>query len=411
MKKNFRKLIALTIAVTVLASAQVAAAAAAFTDTKTPDVDITFKDIMSVPWAMQSIKKVALEGIMNGYIDGTFKPKNQMTKAELVKTIAIAFEISPKPKEGDKPASPWYAPYKNDMVNAGVFVAGDLNSDLNKPATRTDLSVLIVRALDSTYRGKKVSKNELVFRAVNLGILSRTGSTAESYQPEGTTTRAQVAVVLDRVLGLKEGKKLTVDKGASSAAEIAWHKHNFITRFNQNDLVTFPHRINIRSNYDVIIDQLIVLDPSDANEYMSEYLKGMQYNLGGRESNNKEGYLFAYKLIGKNLTADANYYQTVRKSFYMFIEADRGEAYLADKFNYLDGKTIERKGLFRNRENMSFAKKGNSGHDYLLMYVDKKYVDNVVKSKGALPIHLEKFGPMSKSSQFYLTGAKDLYAL
>lgn len=430
-RKNVYAGIAFIIAVSLFMSTPLVVATAAFTDTKThwgnaqiqgsintslteysndlkTDVDITFKDL-DVPWATESIKKVALLGILNGYTDGSFKPRNQLTKAELLKVIALTFDISPK-KESDpsQKSVPWYLPYKTDLTEAGILVEGDLKGDLSKPATRNELASLAVRAFDTSYRNKNLTSKELMFRAVNLGIMSRVGTKADTVQPEGTTTRAQVAVVITRLLELKSGKTLNVDNGASSAAEVDWHNHNFITMFNQNDLVTFPFKTPKWSNdYEVTIDQLVVLDPSDAEGMYAEYLKGATYAIDGNVSTANEGYLFAYKLKLKNTTTNSVKLK-VSGSLSMRTEDGKGTVFLADKFRFSDGLHLDRGGLYVNMGYVNFSKIGVTQYGYYYVYVSKKSVEATIAMYGGFPLHIAN--PSNNNTKIYLTGVKDIWA-
>lgn len=218
-----------------------------------------FKDI-SKHWAKSSIETAVKAGILNGYPDGTFKPENSITRAELLKVMALTAKLNVDAAVAGKP---WYTSFQAALTDAKVYAAGDFSGDVNKPITRLEMAKLAIRSAVIDYRGKKLSNDELMFRAVNAGLLSRTGTKAETIDPKGTTTRAQAAVLVARLLKLQNGDKLTVDQGASSAAEITWHRHNMITMFDQDDLVEFPYSMDITPEYNASIEQLIVVDPSD----------------------------------------------------------------------------------------------------------------------------------------------------
>ncbi|WP_042165960.1 S-layer homology domain-containing protein [Paenibacillus gorillae] len=365
----------------------------------------SFKDVAG-HWAQSSINIAAQAGIINGYPDGTFKPEGTITRAEMLKVMALTAHIEVGSATVGKP---WYTPFQTALTDAKVYAAGDFSGDMNKPATRLELAKLSMRVAKADYRGKKLSNDELLFRAVNAGLLSRTGAKAETIEPNGTTTRAQAAVLVTRLLKLEKGEKLAVDQGASSAVEIAWHRHNMITMFDQDDLVKFPYSVNINAKYNVTIDQLIVLDPADKSGFYSEYLKGASfYGKDDKEETGAKGYVFAYKLIGKVLKTDSGMGKLIHNSFYMFTEDNSGGFYLADNFNYLDYKLIERPGLFNNRAFLKTDSVGNTGHNFRFEYVYKDFVRDQIKKYKGLPIHLEKFdGSLNSASQIYLTDVKD----
>ncbi|MFF2091649.1 S-layer homology domain-containing protein [Paenibacillus sp. NPDC058174] len=364
----------------------------------------SFKDVTG-HWAQSSINTAAQAGILNGYPDGTFKPEGTITRSEMLKVMALTAHIEVGPAAAGKP---WYTPFQAALTDAKVYAAGDFSGDINKPATRLELAKLSMRVAKADYRGKKLSNDELLFRAVNAGLLSRTGAKAETIEPNGTTTRAQAAVLVTRLLKLEKGEKLAVDQGASSAAEIAWHQHNMITMFDQDDLVKFPYSIDINSKYRVSIEQLTILDPLDKKGFFSEYLEGADYY---GDANPETGYVFAYKLKGESLLNSTGESQVIKSSFYMYTEASKGIVQVSEKFSYPDGQLIDRNGIYENRKVLDLSKKGNVGYNYYLPFVSKQYIKEQIKQYGGISIHLEKFGGSfgDKKYQIYLTDVKDIW--
>ncbi|SFF00026.1 S-layer homology domain-containing protein [Paenibacillus algorifonticola] len=366
-----------------------------------------FKDI-SGHWAKESIEAAVKAGILNGYPDQTYKPQNPITRAELLKVIALTTKVEAAAAPAGKP---WYTGYQMALTDAKIYAAGDFTGDLSKEVTRVEMAKLAIRGANAEYRGTKLTADELMFRAVNAGLLSRTGAKAETIDPDGTTTRAQAAVIVTRLLKLAGGGKLTVDQGASTAAEVKWHRHNMITMFGQDDLVKFPYRVNIDKTYDVIIDQLLVLDPSDKDGYYAEYLDDAKLYLDNEKSAPGKGYVFAYKLIGKNLIVDPTIKVGVSSSFYMFNSGASGGVTLKREYYYSDRSMKERPGLFINQSVLTFDKKDNSGHNFYFSHVSKDFIKSQIKEYGGVPIHLERYGSqLNNKTQFYLTEVKDKWA-
>ncbi len=80
---------------------------------------ITFSDI-SGHWAEQDIKKIASEGIISGYPDGTFKPDAPITRAEFAKIATLAFELvtdSDLSEYNDLNSNEWYYEYITKAAN------------------------------------------------------------------------------------------------------------------------------------------------------------------------------------------------------------------------------------------------------------------------------------------------------
>lgn len=74
--------------------------------------DAVFSDI-SGHWAKKTISKLSDMGIVSGYPDGTFKPDNPVTRAELSKIISLAFDLkeSGEINYSDIDNSAWYYQY------------------------------------------------------------------------------------------------------------------------------------------------------------------------------------------------------------------------------------------------------------------------------------------------------------
>ncbi len=78
----------------------------------TSDEDL-FSDI-SNHWAEQSVINMAESGIVSGYPDGTFRPDETVTRAEFAKIAACAFNLdenSDLAEFNDLDANAWYYPY------------------------------------------------------------------------------------------------------------------------------------------------------------------------------------------------------------------------------------------------------------------------------------------------------------
>lgn len=72
----------------------------------------SFTDVSTDSWAAEAIAYVQSAGLMTGYTDGTFKPDNQLTRAEAVKVLNVLFKRTLAASTGsqsfsDVPASHW----------------------------------------------------------------------------------------------------------------------------------------------------------------------------------------------------------------------------------------------------------------------------------------------------------------
>ncbi|MEW4431314.1 S-layer homology domain-containing protein [Paenibacillus pabuli] len=76
------------------------------------EASASFTDVSTDSWAAEAIAYVQSAGLMTGYTDGTFKPDNQLTRAEAVKVLNVLFKRTPAVSTGsqsftDVPASHW----------------------------------------------------------------------------------------------------------------------------------------------------------------------------------------------------------------------------------------------------------------------------------------------------------------
>lgn len=74
--------------------------------------DTDFNDIKN-HWAKDTIEKWKDKGVISGYPDGTFKPDNPVTRAELAKILTLAFDLQERSPLGyeDVKSENWYYSY------------------------------------------------------------------------------------------------------------------------------------------------------------------------------------------------------------------------------------------------------------------------------------------------------------
>lgn len=120
------------------------------TETET-ETAVSFKDLAEAKWAEDAILFLCERGVINGNPDGTFKPNDNITRAEFVKLVATAMGLSVSSGStafGDVSADSWYAPYVAAVFNQGI-VNGDEYGNFNPEAniTRQDMVTMLYRAV------------------------------------------------------------------------------------------------------------------------------------------------------------------------------------------------------------------------------------------------------------------------
>ncbi len=90
-------------------------------------------------------------GLLRGYPDGSFRPEENMTRAQAATLLATAMELdtdsAPACAFSDVPQDQWFAPYVNALVAEGVINGyPDGSFHPNAPLTRAEAVKLIVTA-------------------------------------------------------------------------------------------------------------------------------------------------------------------------------------------------------------------------------------------------------------------------
>ncbi|MCM3260278.1 S-layer homology domain-containing protein [Paenibacillus lautus] len=180
---------------------------------------IQFTDIQG-HWAQAAIQDAVQRGYVDGYPDKRFLPNQQVSRAEFIKMAVSALEL----EAASTSSGSWYAPYVTAAESAGIYKVGDYaDGNLTQRMTREEMSKLAVKALGY----KNVEDKQWMYLASKDGIIS--GTAPGVISPTGATTRAQAIAVIERLLQVKSGKELPVDKYAVAAAEVYWHKTNIFS--------------------------------------------------------------------------------------------------------------------------------------------------------------------------------------
>ncbi|MBT2760343.1 S-layer homology domain-containing protein, partial [Paenibacillus sp. ISL-20] len=116
-------------------------------------VKIAFKDTAN-HWAEQYINKAIEIGLFKGYSDGTFRPSQQISRAEFITILARVLQLSLSENEDltftDRSQIPAYAvPYITAAVHAQLvegYTSGTFRPQVS--ITRAEAAVLIARTLD-----------------------------------------------------------------------------------------------------------------------------------------------------------------------------------------------------------------------------------------------------------------------
>ena len=179
-------------------------------------VTLPFTDVRDSDWFYNPVVYVYSQGLMTGTSADTFEPNTSLSRAMLV-AVLHRLEGSPAVSTGDftdVADGDWYAQAVNWAASVGVVNGFDDGTfQPNTAITREQLAAILRNY--AAYKGLDVSTSgdlstytdagsvsdwakESVEWAVGQGLLS--GMTVDTLQPQGVSTRAQVAAVLQRYL-------------------------------------------------------------------------------------------------------------------------------------------------------------------------------------------------------------------
>ncbi|MBI1934623.1 S-layer homology domain-containing protein [Candidatus Peregrinibacteria bacterium] len=199
---------------------------------------LEFHDVPQDSWFASFVFEAAKFGIMAGYKDahgastGMFKPQQPVTLAELAAITHRLVGISP-PNPSPQPENPharrtWFAPFFTSAEQKGWLAYVDPELDPLKPATRGEVVVTLLHALDIPLhwpKGKLFSDVAIdtafaaaietaVQEHIVRGYADADGKPTGTFGPEDPVNRAEMAKIINQVL-----ERLRTEVASSSAPQ------------------------------------------------------------------------------------------------------------------------------------------------------------------------------------------------
>lgn len=163
-------------------------------------------------WADAQINELAEAGIIQGYEDGTYRPAEPVTRAQVVTLLARLLEW---PLEGGKlsfadEVPSWARPAVAAAIKRGVVKGYPDNRFLpNRPVTRAEISVILNNCIEfppslsppvfNDSGSIPGWANKAMSRVVSAGIIR--GYEGDVLKPGANVTRAEMAVLIKRLIG------------------------------------------------------------------------------------------------------------------------------------------------------------------------------------------------------------------
>ncbi len=175
--------------------------------------EVAFTDLGNHQWAVESINKLYAKGIVNGKADGIFAPEDNVTRAEAIKLIVLAFggvEQDAECNFADVDKDSWMYTYIATAYKRGIINGyEDGTAGANNNITREDFSVMIARAAEAAEvtiysKNTQASFNDAsdisdyakdaVTKLQMAGIIN--GMEDNTFMPKSPATRAQAAKII-----------------------------------------------------------------------------------------------------------------------------------------------------------------------------------------------------------------------
>ena len=186
----------------------------------------TFSDVTEDKWFYQYVTTLASKGIVNGYDDGSFKPQNNVTRAEFIKLLVECMGYNQVASNSfeDIAKKDWFYVYVSTALENGVINKDDYGTNLNPNGiiTRKEAARLLVKAAQletGKYQTPYCdSEDEFVVALYTICLMQGEidASSGDRYfKPDSGITRAETSTVFSRLLEYNENpEKFVTEKMA-----------------------------------------------------------------------------------------------------------------------------------------------------------------------------------------------------
>ncbi len=185
---------------------------------------VSFSDVAQDSWHAPHIAHIARLGITTGYPDGTFRPSQHVTRAQMAAFLARALKLdtdqTPTGRFDDVPTDAWYAPHAERIAKLRITIGCSTDPPLycpTQPVTRSQMALFLLRAFDlptadtdrSAFRDVPTDHNaHQAIQALKAAqITTGCGTDPPLYCPTQPVTRGQMAAFLSRAINHSTNKR------------------------------------------------------------------------------------------------------------------------------------------------------------------------------------------------------------
>lgn len=190
---------------------------------------------------------------MNGYPDNTFRPDDNMTRAEAAQmfyNLLLDQDVAVTETFSDVPADAWYADAVNTLATLGMVTGvGDGRYDPDSQITRAEFTAIAMRFADLETGGDNIFSDvaesawyyDYVIGSIQYGWI--TGYPDGTFRPDATITRAEVTTIVNRMLG-RSADESFIDEHADEIRQFTdlndsyWGYYNIMEAANAHDFTT-----------------------------------------------------------------------------------------------------------------------------------------------------------------------------
>lgn len=190
---------------------------------------------------------------MNGYPDNTFRPDDNMTRAEAAQmfyNLLLDQDVAVTETFSDVPADAWYADAVNTLATLGMVTGvGDGRYDPDSQITRAEFTAIAMRFADLETGGDNIFSDvaesawyyDYVIGSIQYGWI--TGYPDGTFRPDATITRAEVTTIVNRMLG-RSADESFIDEHADEIRQFTdlndsyWGYYNIMEATNAHDFTT-----------------------------------------------------------------------------------------------------------------------------------------------------------------------------
>jgi hypothetical protein len=176
---------------------------------KAAEPAVSFTDING-NWAAANITNLAAAGAIKGYPDGSFKPDNNISRAEFVTVLVKALKLAPASgKTFNDTANSWAKDYIATAVANGIISGySDTIFGPDDPITREQMAVMIVQAakLSKMLNGKTFADSSAISAWAKDAVSTASGNSIiagyadNTFRPQNYASRAEAVTVIVKIM-------------------------------------------------------------------------------------------------------------------------------------------------------------------------------------------------------------------